>query len=196
MDDHLLIDQGDPEKRIADLERQVADQKRGADLPPAQAPQPANAAPHTGSDSRKSRIWSIAAGLWTGMLLLWIGFGGLGYVAYYSYGYWVGTPTTATIDHCEWARDQGPDTPASRDCTGTWSVGGQAQKGPIKPAFVDRQADKVKPGSTMPVHVKDGTAYTAASLGDRFYLGIIIGPILIAWGSISLWRVWREHHRG
>ena len=33
--DHLLMDQEDPEKRIAELERQLAERKRGADLPPA-----------------------------------------------------------------------------------------------------------------------------------------------------------------
>ena len=33
--DHLLMDQDDPEKRIADLERQLAERKRGAYLPPA-----------------------------------------------------------------------------------------------------------------------------------------------------------------
>jgi hypothetical protein len=32
--DDLLMDQGDPEKRIADLERQLAEQRHGADLPP------------------------------------------------------------------------------------------------------------------------------------------------------------------
>jgi hypothetical protein len=33
--DHLLMDQDDPEKRIADLEHQLAERMRGADLPPA-----------------------------------------------------------------------------------------------------------------------------------------------------------------
>lgn len=30
-----MVDQDDPEKRIAELERQLAARKRGADLPPA-----------------------------------------------------------------------------------------------------------------------------------------------------------------
>jgi hypothetical protein len=33
--DHLLMDKDDPEKRIADLEHQLAERMRGADLPPA-----------------------------------------------------------------------------------------------------------------------------------------------------------------
>jgi hypothetical protein len=33
--DDLLMDEDDPEKRIAELERQLAERKRGADLPPA-----------------------------------------------------------------------------------------------------------------------------------------------------------------
>ena len=36
--DHLLMDQDDPARRIADLERQLAEQKRGADLAPASPP--------------------------------------------------------------------------------------------------------------------------------------------------------------
>jgi hypothetical protein len=35
--DHLPMDQDDPERRIAELERQLAVQKRGTDLPPASA---------------------------------------------------------------------------------------------------------------------------------------------------------------
>jgi hypothetical protein len=40
------MNQDDPEKRIADLERQLAEQQRGADLPPAS---PDHAQPHSGS---------------------------------------------------------------------------------------------------------------------------------------------------
>ena len=35
--DHLLVDEDDPEKRIAELERRLAEQNRGAGLPPASA---------------------------------------------------------------------------------------------------------------------------------------------------------------
>jgi len=75
-------------------------------------------------------------------------------------------------------------------------VGGQSQQGPIRPPFLSDEPNTPKRGATLHVHVNDGTAYTAASLGTRFYLGIIIGPILIVWGLISLWRVWRGRHRG
>ena len=43
--DNLLTDHGDPEKRIADLEHRLAEQKRAADLPPA--------SPHDGAASRR-----------------------------------------------------------------------------------------------------------------------------------------------
>jgi hypothetical protein len=57
-------DQDDAEKRIADLERQLADQERGADLPPGQPPQQANAAPETGSGTGNAarvgtRAWIV-----------------------------------------------------------------------------------------------------------------------------------------
>jgi hypothetical protein len=45
--DKLLTDQGYSEKRIADLEHQLAEQKGGADLPPA--------SPHDSATSRTSR---------------------------------------------------------------------------------------------------------------------------------------------
>lgn len=44
--DHFLMDKDDPEQRIADLERQLAEKQRGADLPPAG---PYQAQPHSGS---------------------------------------------------------------------------------------------------------------------------------------------------
>ena len=174
MDNDLLMNQGDPGKRGADL--------RSA---------------HPGSDSRKrSRTWSIVSGTWTGMLLLWIGIGGLIYAAHDSYGYWVGTATTAKVDHCEWGDDQyTTDGPHSMYCTGTWTVGGQSQQGSIRPAFVDNEANGVRSGSSLAVRVHDGTAFTAASLGTRFYLVVIVGPIFVVWGSISLWRAWRGHRR-
>ncbi len=59
------------------------------------------------------------------MLLVALGVSMLAYAAYYSYGYWVGTPTTATVDHCErggllpWWSQGDP----SVYCNGTWSVG-------------------------------------------------------------------------
>jgi hypothetical protein len=42
--------------------------------------------------------------------------------------------------------------------------------------------------------VKDGAAYTAASLGKRFYLGMILGPLFLVWGSADLWRAWRRRN--
>ena len=188
------MDQDDPEKRVADLERQLGEQ-HVSDLPPAQPPQPqpANAAPETGNGSRMAaRTSSLATGVWMGIFLVAFGVGGLAYVAYYSYGYWVGTPATATVDHCEsggllggWGQG------SSTYCNGTWSVGGQSQNGPIRPPFWSGESYK-GPGSSLDVHASDSTAYR---LGKYLYVWIV-GPILVVWGSANLWRKWRGRNRG
>jgi hypothetical protein len=116
----------DPEKRVADLKRPHGKPRR-SHLQPTQPrePQPANAEPEAGSGRPKSAgIRALLTGMSTGILLVAFGIGALTYAAYYSYGYLVGTPTTATVDPCEaggllsrglkqdWVRrlDDNPDT--------------------------------------------------------------------------------------
>ena len=199
------MDQDDPEKRVADLKRPHGKQRR-SDLQPTQLqePQPANAAPEAGSGSRKSAGFrSLLTGMSTGILLVAFGVGALAYAAYYSYGYWVGTPTTATVDHCErsggllsglkqdWIRrfDEDPNI----YCTGTWSFGGQSQSGPIRPPFSSNDGDSYElPHSSLNVHVSNGSAYWRSK---ALYLWIL-GPILFVWGSVNLWRKSRERARG
>jgi len=45
------------------------------------------------------------------------------------------------------------------------------------------------------VHVHDGTAYTALSVGKKFYLALAIGAGLLGWGPLRLPRAWRAHNR-
>jgi hypothetical protein len=197
------MDQDDVEKRAADLKRPHG-KRRGSDLQPAQPPrpQPANAAPETGSGGRKpAGIRSLLTGMWTGILLVALGVGASAYFGYSSYGYLVGTPTTATVDHCEadggllrglkrdWTRYLSQDPPIY--CNGTWSIGGQSQNGPIRPPFGNGNRYQ-QPGSTLDVDVSNGKAYWRS---NDLYLWIV-GPVLLVWGSVNLWRKWRGPNRG
>jgi hypothetical protein len=196
------MDHDDAEKRVADRKRPHG-KRRASDLSPAQPPrpQPANAAPETGSGSSKpTRIRYLLTGMWTGILLVALGVGVSAYFGSSAYGYLVGTPTTATVDHCEaggllrglkqvWARDLSQD-PAIY-CDGTWSIGGQSQHGPIKPEFGAGNTSE-QPGATLDVHVSNGKAYWRSK---DLYLWIV-GPVLLACGSVDLWRKWRGHNHG
>jgi hypothetical protein len=141
----------------------------------------ADAASETSTAARKRFQVS-----WNGIALVLFGISMLGYVGYFGYGYWVGTPATATVGHCElggllkgWADN------SARYCDGYWSTGGQSRSGPIRPAFWSHDAFRAS-GSSLDVHVNDGTAYRW--LGTYFYLGAIVGPILITWGATNFWR--------
>jgi hypothetical protein len=212
--DHLLMDQDDPEKRIADLEHQLAEQKGIAKPgfpPPPQAgfppppigwqdpaqtplvrsPRTANA----GSKTRRGRR-SMGIGGWLfAIFFVALGLYFLSFSARQLYGYQVGTPTTATGIKC---RDGAPDSHTSGDpislssltlsegCTAAWSVGGQSQTGPI--------VGVRHLGSSLAVHVKGGTAFTAPLVGWFFFGHILFGFFLIVLGLGRLWdvgRLWR-----
>src|SRR6516225_7370218 len=175
------MDSDDPEKRIADLEYRSAGQTHGADLPPPQPPQPANAAPEEPSGSRKPARKSLRTGMWWGIFLVAFGVAGLAYAGYFSFEYWLGTPTTAKVGDCEmggllgrWSEDP------SLYCNGTWSVAGQSQSGPIRPAFWSNDGYN-GPGSSLDVHVNDGTGYR---LGKYLYLWLF-APIFVVWGLVN-----------
>jgi hypothetical protein len=75
-------------------------------------------------------------------------------------------------------------------------VRGQSQTGPIKPPFHDNEQNGIRPGkSVLDVHVHDGTAYTALSVGKEFSLALAIGAGLLGWGSFRLWKAWRARNR-
>ena len=129
------------------------------------------------------------------------GLGALAYAGYFSYGYWLGTPTTAVVQHCEaggwlrglkqdWAR--GLDDDPGMYCDGTWSIRGQSQTGPIRPSFSGGDGDNYeRPGSSLNVHVSGGTAYWKSKVLVLW----IVGPVLAAWGSFNVWRRWRAPSR-
>jgi hypothetical protein len=192
------VDQDDPEKRIADLEHQLAEQKRIAEpgFPPppvgwqhpAQTPlvgsqSTANAGSKTGRGRR-----SMGIGGWL-FAIFFVGLGlyFLSFSARQFYGYQVGTPTTATSIHCRYGvPESSPDDPVSissltlsEGCTAAWSVGGQSQTGPI--------VGVRHLGSPLDVHVNGGTAFTAPLAGWFFFGHIVFGFFLIVLGLGRLW---------
>lgn len=100
-----------------------------------------------------------------------------------TYGYLLGTPTTATIDHCA----SGGGT-----CDGSWTVGGESQAGPILGAY-DRHARVI--GSQMDVRVHDATAYTS-SYARLIYQAMFGGFIAFAAGVVLLWSARRKYRTG
>jgi hypothetical protein len=108
----------------------------------------------------------------------------LGHASYDYYKYQVGTPTTATIDHCV-------PSGKSSTCYGTWSVGGVSQTGEIRGGLPSGP----RIGRSLDVHVSDGKAYTADSVGGLFYLVIGAGILGIVMGVFILRGVWRNRDR-
>jgi hypothetical protein len=169
------MDQHEPEKRIADLERQQADAAGQPRCDPARSP-------NRGSPERAD--WGQQPPLWKrlviSLVLLALPLITLGFGAYHSHAYHVGTPTTATNVHCiSHAR-------FPQSCTGTWSVGGESYTGPIMGADRD--------GSSLDVHVHDGTAYTADAGPNTFLKGTIF-LILVSVVIVVNWARWQARRR-
>ncbi|OBF55099.1 hypothetical protein A5787_03605 [Mycobacterium sp. 852002-50816_SCH5313054-b] len=159
------MEQSEPEDRIADLEPALPETTSGV-------PKPARTGP-----------WTQIVALF-GILCV---AGGLVFLRPAlvpdSYGYLLGTPTTATIEHC----GSGGGT-----CDGRWSVGGASQTGPILGVY-DRR-DRVV-GSQKEVHVHDATAYTA-SYARLIYPAMSGGFIAFAAGVLLLWSARRKFTTG
>ena len=144
--------------------------------------------------ARARNLWNS---LVMAVLVVSIGIAAVTYGALTPYEYWVGTPARAAVDHCEYhgtsSLESGPDL----DCTGTWSVHGQSQTGPIKPPFRENDQNGIRAGkSVLDVRVHNGIAYTAISVGKEFYLAHALGAGLLGWGSFRLWKAWRGRDRG
>jgi hypothetical protein len=152
--DHLLMDQDDPEKRIADLERQQADAVGQPGREPARSPK--RGSPGKAGWGRRLLIGLVVA------LFPTIFFGIL---VYDSYAYYVGTPTTATDVHCVGQYRH-------QTCTGTWSLGGESYTGEIRGA-ADRD------GSSSDVRVYGDTAFTADVVHQVFPVGALMVGIII-----------------
>ena len=86
------------------------------------------------------------------------------------YQYRIGTPTTATIAHCD--RSSTPRHIVT--CMGTWTVEGQTQSG-----IIDGADQMLAPGSSLAVHVNDGAAYTARSVHMSIFFIVFFGLVLI-----------------
>ena len=206
--------QDDPEKRIADLEHQLAEQKRAAETGFPLSPQPVFSPPPVGwqhsartplvgshrtanvgsTTARRRRSMGIRAWLFA-IFFVGLGLYFLSFSAQQLYGYQVGTPTTATGIKCRYGvpGSGGPDAPISlssltlsEGCTAAWSVGGQSQTGPI--------VGVRHVGSALDVHVNGGTAFTAPLEGWFFFGHILFGFFLMVLGLGRLWdlgRLWR-----
>ncbi len=135
------------------------------------------------------RVWGwlatiIVAGIWLYMFsdLVWD-----------VYGYQLGTATTATDVRCRGAAES--DDP-NVNCSGTWSIGGQSQQGPIH-----RVPGNWKFGQPLDVHVHGGTAFAAGSTGWRLGASILVFGLVITMslgGFRALdrrFRLWRTSRR-
>lgn len=105
--------------------------------------------------------------------------------------YRLGTPTTATIDHCE--AHTSPNGDQER-CYGRWGVGGKS----MFPIVGDYDRHGV--GSQVDVHVfrsRGGTdvGYTASE-GTPNYLWTSGGILAIATGSVLMWSARRKIKTG
>jgi hypothetical protein len=158
------------------------------------------AGPEAEFDSLKpGRAWNFT-NLWNGLvwsfLVVTLGIAAVTYGALTPYGYWVGTPAKAAVDHCEYHGIASLDSSPELDCTGTWSVRGQSQTGAIKPPFRENEQNGIRAGkSVLDVRVHNGTAYTALSVSKEFYVALAIGAGLLGWGSFRLWKSWRARNR-
>jgi hypothetical protein len=148
-------------------------------------PQQRVAGPAAESGGRTPRpISNYTANVWNGLVTVFLAVGlGICAVTYgvlTPYAYWVGTPAKAKVEHWELHGISNPDSSPDLDCTGTWSVRGQAQSGPIKPPFRGDQQNGVRAGkAVLDVRVHDGTAYTKFSAGKGFYVGLATGVGLV-----------------
>ena len=198
------MDQDDPEKRIAEWQRQVAEQKRMAGLYSQQAdavgqepafPDDRTAAGRdSASDPGQSR-WERLKN-WLGVIAavgLWLFL--IGYLAYEFVAYYAGTPTTATIHECTHARGW--------RCTASWSVGGQSHTGTVS---VEHD---YPPASSVDVRDFAGVAYTSPpwiAIGGRHrvpasdllpVIFIVIGAIAACAGVGGVvWRRWWRRRTG
>jgi hypothetical protein len=155
--DHVLMDQDDPEKRIAELERQHTEAAGQARRDQALHLNPDS--PH--KEGRSQKRWSGVVR--SVLVLVAVTLVPFGAGEYEFHAYRVGTPTTATNVHCV----RGSRT---LQCTGAWSVGGESHSGKI---IGVRHFD----GSTLDVRVRGDTAYTPDAGHRSFQLATIMAII-------------------
>jgi hypothetical protein len=165
--DHLLMDEGDPEERIAELERQHTQA-------PGQARR--DQAQHLNLDSPEKAARDKRSRQWTRFAIFVIPFGLMffGFAACNSHAYHVGTPTTATNVHCVTHPRTLLHRSSTTSCTGTWSIDGRSHTGDVVGSG-DR--------SSVDVRVHDGTAYAQTGATTL----VSVGAVFIIIGSVMLW---------
>jgi hypothetical protein len=167
------MDQDDAEKRIADLERQHADS--GGQPPDEPARSAKQGSPGKAGWGRRLLIGLLCVLFPT--IIFGIGM-------YDAFGYYVGTPTTATNVVCTGSHRH-------QTCTGTWNLDGQSHTGEVRGA-VDRDG-------SSDVRVYGGTAFTADVVHHIFllgplYVGMLILLFLVGFNYQSV-RAWSARSR-
>jgi hypothetical protein len=158
--DDLLMEQDDPEKRVADLQRQ--DVKTAG--PPRRELSPGR--------KRLALVLIIFSAVSLPGIFLAKGVYGI-------HAYSVGTPASATHVHCEHAG-------RGVSCYGEWNVAGEPPSGTIE-GITDSD------GSSLNVHVHNGTAYTAGTARRNFtIMAMILGVYLIPAAGITVGLVQRR----
>jgi hypothetical protein len=110
---------------------------------------------------RISKRVAFAIVVFSALPLLYFGEG-----VYDSYGYFAGTPTTATVTSCKAPRSRNGGflrVLRERKCKGTWSVGGRSHTGRITGPH-----DGYESNQSVDVSVLGNTAFTAAGATWQF----------------------------
>jgi hypothetical protein len=154
--------------------------KRGPDLPITQPGQQANGAAEGGRGGR--RVASIVQFVAIFCLVAGVNIFGTGAILVYEDS--LGTPTTATIDHCH----QGV---GYQTCYAKWSIGGVSQTGPIR----GRVYGDHPVGSQLNVHVRGGSAYQPRASTQKIWR-IGGGFAAIATGVVLYWAARRKIRTG
>jgi hypothetical protein len=154
----------------------------------------ANEAPGTGSGARKRARIGAWAALVLGGLCVFAGLAfGMELGVLHAVAYRLGTPTTATIDHCDAHTSL---RGGHESCYGTWGAGGKSNTGPIVGDYDRRNGV----GSRVDVHLvrsRGGTyaAFTASEARPN-YLWTSGGVLAIGTGSVLMWSARRKIKTG
>lgn len=194
----------DPEERVADRQRRLAERKpaaagdeahpdsealnpgqRGSGATPAPGwyPQPGG---EPGTRYWDGHTWT-AVNTWRNkrghpqiaerlgaFLAAALGVLVIGWGAHDLNQYRVGAPTTATVTHCS----------GRGGCDGTWSIGEVSQSG-----HIERDFSNYPVGSSVDVRVRGGTAYTE----HAWVPAVLFGGLLLAGPLVALFsRVFRR----
>jgi hypothetical protein len=153
---------------------------------PAPAQPPAQTTSNASLQTRRPlNWWVLIPGVLSLLVFVWVGLRALSDSWYPAYQYELGTPTTATIDHCDQSSGKGHLI----WCTGTWTVNGRTQSGLINNGLIGGNRTFVA-GSSLAVHVKDGIAYTAHTMGSSILPVVFFGLVLIGGCALFIRGVW------